>query len=120
MTHLQTPNFFGYSIIHLRLNEDVCIGGASPEVTLLDLAGDGGAADAVGALQPRALGVDLLPPVVVDARPLDVRLSVHEALLNNLHHHVALLVGLEKKDDLDLGPILPLDRVDGDGDVRHS
>ena len=58
--------------MYLRLDEDVCICGAPPEMTLLDLAGDGGAADAVGALRPRALGVELLPPVVVDAGPLDV------------------------------------------------
>ena len=58
--------------MYLRLDEDVSVCGAPPEVTLLDLAGDGGAADAVGALWPRAFGVELLPPVVVDARPLDV------------------------------------------------
>lgn len=117
---MDTRDIGGQFFIHLRLDEDVCVGGASPEVALLDLAGDGGAADTVGALQPQALGVDLLPPVVEDVGPLDVRLSVQEALLDDLHHHGTLLVRLEKKDDLDLGPILPLDRVDGDGDVRHG
>ena len=115
-----TRHLNGQFFIHLRLDEDVCVGGAPPEVSLLDLAGDGGAADAVGALRPRALGVELLPPVVVDAGPLNVRLAVQKALLDNLHHHVSLLVWLEKEDDLDLGPILPFDRVDGDGDVRHG
>ena len=47
-------------------------------------------------------------------------MPVQEALLDDLHHHIALLVRLEEEDDLNLGPILPLDRVDGDGDVRDG
>ena len=58
-------------MFHLRLDEDVGVGGAPPEVALLELAGDGGA-DAVDALRACALAVDLLPPMVEDAWPLDV------------------------------------------------
>ena len=107
------------SLFYLRLDEDVGVRGAPPEVALLELAGDGGA-DAVDALGARALAVDLLPPMVEDAGPLDVRLAVQEALLDHLPHHVTLLVRLKQEDDLDLGPILPFDRVDGDGDVGDS
>ena len=89
---MDTRDVGGHLFIHLRLDEDVSVGGAPPEVALLDLAGDGWAADAVGALQPQALGVDLLPPVVEDVGPLDVRLAVQEALLDDLHHHGTLLV----------------------------
>ena len=89
---MDTRDVGGQFFCHLRLDEDVCVGGSPPEVTLLDLAGDGGAADAVGALQSQALGVDMLPPVIEDVRPLDVRLAVQKALLDDLHHHVTLLV----------------------------
>ena len=106
---------------YLRLYDDICIRGSPPEVSLLaDVGGEGGGgvADAVHALRARAVVVELLPVVVQHHRALDVRLPVQQRLLDDLEHDVALLVRLQQEDDLDLGPILALDRVHGDRDVR--
>ena len=107
-------------LAHLGLDDDVSVRGATPEVSLLDLGGDALGADAVHAVRPSAVVVELLPVVVEHHGGLDVGLTVLETFVDHLEHTVTLLVGLQEEDDLDLGAICPLDGVQGDGDVRHG
>ena len=105
-------------LAHLGLDDDVSVRGATPEVSLLDLGGDALGADAVHAVRTSAVVVELLPVVVEHHGGLDVGLTVLETFVDHLEHAVTLLVGLQQEDDLDLGPILALDRVHVDRDVR--
>ena len=57
---------------HLRLDDNVGVRGASPEVSLLDLGGDALGADAVHTVRTSAVVVELFPVVVEHHGGLDV------------------------------------------------
>ena len=99
---------------HLRMDYNVGVRGAPPDVSLLDLRGDALGANTVDTLGPRAVVVELLPVVVEHHGRLDVTLAVQQTLLDDLEHAVTLLVGLQQEDDFDFGPISSLDGIQCD------
>ena len=106
-------------LAHLGLDDDVSVRGATPEVSLLDLGGDALGADAVHAVRPSAVVVELLPVVVEHHGGLDVGLTVLETFVDHLEHAVTLLVGLQQENDFDLSSISSLDGIQRDGNIRH-
>ena len=99
---------------HLRMDYNVGVRGAPPDVSLLDLRCDALSADTVDTVRPRAVVVELLPVVVEHHGRLDVRLAVQQTLLDDLEHAVTFLVGLQQEDDFDFGPISSLDGIQCD------